>query len=110
MKQHDAETNETAATRPVHRRLAEASSKLKTRLANVVKAHDARTASLRVYSAKRLDERSAQATPTAREATTEPVPAAARSPRARLLRRAKAAYAAHVARLIELRAFDRFRA
>ena len=100
MNKHAVNQSQEARSSSVIKRVAR-------KMSNLLEAHAARTEALRVYSATRVDGRDSVAAPAAAEQSTTNSEAAAPAAKGGLWRRLRKAYAAHEARLAELRVYDR---
>lgn len=107
MKRNTAAKVDNSPTPSASRSLARCLAGFKTRIQKGVDAHHARTEALRVYSATRLDGRDGSAGRPVAGSATAATPHASPGLLRRLWRRLGAAWAAHEARLIELRVFGR---
>ena len=100
MNKHAVNKSQDAGSSSVIKRVAR-------KMSNLLEAHTERTESLRVYSATRCDGRDSAGAPAAAEQPTMETQATAPASKGGLWRRLRKAYAAHEARMAELRVFDR---
>ena len=100
------EMNKHAVNQPQDANSSSVIKRLARNLSNLLEAHAERTESLRVYPASRLDGRDSANAPAAAEQSSTEMEATAPSSKGGPWRFLCKAWAAHVARLSQLRVYD----